>query len=155
MVRQACGKSIHYIIRLPMVLGYRSRNPAAQVVNRLMVEARKRGTVSVANDVFHSPVYAGCVARMIKSLLDDGHPTGFYHLSNGARVSLHELIQRVFMKLDIKARVVPVPAKFFGPDEGPLNLALGTVKSSMDETWNEAADRFAAEYKRISEARLA
>jgi len=155
MVRRACGKSVHYIIRLPMVLGYRSRNPTAQVVNRLMLEARKRGTVSVANDVFHSPVYAGSVARMIKCLIDGESPAGFYHASNGERVSLHELIQWIFMKLNIQARVVPVAAKSFGSDHGPLNLALGTVKSSMDEAWTEAADRFAAEFKRKSGSQLA
>lgn len=146
LVKHQCKNNNLYIIRLPMVLGIRSRNPEAQVVNRLIQQAKDTGKVSVAKDVFHSPVHAGSAAGMIKSIIENHEKPGLYHITNGEWVSLFDVVKRIISNLNIIAAVNPVEVETLGECHGPINRVLGTVNEPLKETWEEMVKRFTDEY---------
>lgn len=142
-------KNLVYIFRLPMVLGVRSRNKDAQVVNRLLRQAQKTGSVSVASDVFHSPVYAASTVRMIYKLLNSKNARGLYHISHGQAVSLYDLIDKIIQLLDIKATVSSVSANTIDAKTDSCSRTLGTIFRCMNETCSDAIKGFVDEYEKM------
>jgi dTDP-4-dehydrorhamnose reductase len=132
-----------YIFRLPMVLGLRRKHPEGQIVTRLLSEARIAGHIRVADDVFHTPVYAGHAARMMRLCMETDGSSGIYHLSGEAVVSLSELTQHILRALNVPARVVSVSADTFdGSGRSPRNQSLGSERVQPLPGWREATDHF-------------
>lgn len=124
-VQEAMQARDYYIIRLPMVLGYRSRRADSQIVNKLIAQAQAGQGITVSTNIMHTPVYVGDVANMLDKLLSDEGSQGIYHITGGPRIALDKLVEDVFRELRLDVDIQRVKAEFF--EENPLkDLTLAT-----------------------------
>ncbi len=129
----------YYIIRLPMVLGKREKNPNTQIISRLLQLAQKETAICVADDVFHSPLHAQDAAEMIKRHLLANIPAGLYHYTGRSIVSLADLVTFFFAGLKLNCSVKPVPHKYFETEGAfPRNLTLESEKIEPARNWKTA-----------------
>lgn len=137
----------HYVVRLPMVLGFRRRHTDAQIVNRLIERGRAGFPVEVSRDVIHSPLHVSQAVAGVLALVGSGAAAGVYHVSGADTVALDRLVARLFAGLGLAGPLEPVEAARF--EANPLhNLALGSEKLPPAGTWEQAAEQLVAEYRR-------
>jgi dTDP-4-dehydrorhamnose reductase len=150
LVTRGSGPGEYYIFRLPMILGVRRKHPEGQILTRLINQARNTGHIQAAEDVYHSPVFAGDVAVFISRAIKERISPGLYHLTNGEGVSLYDLTREVFKNLGETATITPVPAAIFDHSAAsPRYQVLGGVKMKLLAGWKEAAKRFADELRSV------
>ena len=135
----------HYIVRLPMILGYRSRHPETQIVNRLIECGHEGWPVQASIDVHHSPLHVSQAVAAVLALVDGSAAVGTYHVTGADVVTLKTLVERVFRGLNFEAAVQGVKAARFTANP-ILNLTLASSKLPPAGDWKDAADRLVAEY---------
>jgi dTDP-4-dehydrorhamnose reductase len=135
----------HYIVRLPMILGYRSRHPETQIVNRLIERGRAGLPVQVSVDVLHSPLHVSQAVAAVLALVDSSAEPGTYHVTGAEMVTLKTLMERVFHGLNFKVPVKGVGAVRFAADP-ILDLTLTSSKLLPAGGWKEAVDHLVADY---------
>ncbi len=134
--------SRHWIIRLPKVLGARYSRIEGHTLYQLIARARQGETVRVADDVFHSPVFAGDIAARLSALAQQEFTPGIYHLTNGAHISLYELVCRIMKECRVPATTQPSSAASFGRPSAPGCQSLGSTSLPYLPDWPQAVARF-------------
>ena len=118
----------HLIIRLPMLLGLRRKNPSAQVLFRLLQQATESGMIRVATDVFHSPVHCRHVAQGLAELIHQGRCAATYHLSSGERLSLAKIVSHIMTDQDNQAKLQKAKSQDFSATLLPRCQALASKR---------------------------
>jgi dTDP-4-dehydrorhamnose reductase len=94
----------HLVFRIPVLFGGSVRR--GQFLERMIDRARAgEAAVKVADDVITTPTYAGDVARRVALAIDEGLPSGLYHIANSGKASLHDLVAEAFRLLGLETRV--------------------------------------------------
>lgn len=132
----------HLIIRLPKVLGARHRRAEDHILYQLLTLARQGETIRVANDIFHSPVFAGDIATRLSEMAHYGLTPGIYHLTNGTHVSLYELVCQIMKNCQVPATIQPSLAASFGRPSPPACQSLGSTSLPYLPDWRQAAALF-------------
>ena len=135
----------HYIVRLPMILGYRFRRIETQIVNRLIECGRAGWPVQASIDVHHSPLHVSQAVAGVLTIVDSSAAPGTYHITGADIVTLKALVEWVFRGLNFKMAVEGVKAARFASNP-ILNLTLASSKLPPAGSWKEAADRLVTEY---------
>ncbi len=140
LIRDAAPR--HYVFRLPVLFG---ENPkSSQFIEKLIKRARAgERRFRVARDVVNSPSYSLDIARTLARALEEEWAYGLYHVANGGRASLHELITEVMAELDLEVAVEPVACKIF-PSKGTRNTftPMRSVKIEPLRPWKEALGEY-------------
>lgn len=76
-------------------------------VERMAVKAKAGEDVQVVGDVFMTPTYTRDAARLLLMLLEDGAPTGTYHLSNFGGASWANFAETIYDKMESTGHVIP------------------------------------------------
>lgn len=137
----------YFIVRMPMVLGYRAVHPEGMLVTRLLELAKRGKPVAAAIDVYNSVVYAGDVAAAVEALIDGPEKSGIYHLTSGDGLSLYEIVNGVFRAIDAGLQVTGVPSSHFGEMRRlPRFTVLATEKTLRLPGHEAVFERFTADY---------
>ena len=147
------GSGDHYVVRLPMVLGFRRHRTETQIINRLIEHGRQGLPVQVSYDVLHSPLHVSQAVNAVLALADPmtgkAGKSGTYHVTGADEVTLKDMVQRIFSGLGIGVGVEGVDASRF--EANPLlNLTLASSKLAPAGDWKGAADLLVAEYIQAS-----
>lgn len=136
------------VLRLPMVLGWRRRQAAGQVVTRLLERAWRGQPVRVAVDAWVQVVHVDTVVKAVTVLADTDRPGGVLHLAGSGAVSLYEVLARVLAACGLPGPERAVCADFEPEAPGPRwqVLAPGRLAELVPvEPWEQAVETFAAE----------
>ena len=148
LIRDAAPR--HYVFRLPVLFG-RSPRPS-QFIEKIIERARAgERRFQVADDVVNSPSYSLDIARALGRALEEEWPYGLYHVANGGRASLHELISEVMAGLGLEVSVEPVSCASF-PAKGARNTftPMRSVKIKPLRPWKEALSEYLSRISRTS-----
>jgi dTDP-4-dehydrorhamnose reductase len=149
MVRSLNWNVPYYIFRLPIVLGGRERNRDAQVVTRLIDQAKQGMIVKAACDVFHSPVHAETAVSAMMDCLRSDMMEGIYHLGRGDSMTLYDLMAKVIKELGMKSGVMPVAASVIDPiHRFPVFQSLSSLSMKVGSTLSNDIGLFVSEERR-------
>jgi dTDP-4-dehydrorhamnose reductase len=152
LIQSLSWKVPYYIFRLPLVLGCRERNRNAQVVTRLIDQARSGKSLRAASDVFHSPVHVNHVVSAMMECLHKGRKAGIYHVGRGESVSLHDLVSDVLKRMGLNADVKAAKASDIDPLHlFPKHQSLSSVKITLDSTLTEDITQLVSEETKYGE----
>lgn len=131
----------HYIVRTAMVYDEAGRN----FVNSMLRLAGEHPRLTIVNDQFGNPTYAGDLAFGILRLIQEP-AYGTYHLTNSGTASWYEWALKIFELASIDVPVEPIPASLFKraatpPANGALeNLAAASLGIELPH-WHDALAR--------------
>jgi dTDP-4-dehydrorhamnose reductase len=131
----------HYIVRTAMVYDETGRN----FVNSMLRLTSRHPKLTVVNDQFGNPTYAGDLAFGLLQLIKQP-AYGIYHLTNTGTASWYEWSRKVFELASIDTIVQPIPASQFEraatpPANGALdNLSAAALGITLPD-WQDALAR--------------
>jgi dTDP-4-dehydrorhamnose reductase len=131
----------HYIVRTAMVYDESGRN----FVNSMLRLTSKLPKLTVVNDQFGNPTYAGDLAAGLIQLIEEP-AYGIYHLTNTGTASWFEWARKVFELANIDTPMLPIPASQFEraatpPVNGALdNLSAAALGITLPD-WQDALGR--------------
>lgn len=131
----------HYIIRTAMVYDETGRN----FVNSMLRLASQHPKLTIVDDQFGNPTYAGDLAMGILQLILTS-AFGTYHLTNAGLASWHEWAAKIFELSEIDTPAEPIPASQFKRDATPPangaleNLAAAGLGIELPH-WHDALHR--------------
>lgn len=136
----------YYIFRLPQVLGLRRDSGKAQGVYRLIQKAAGSVDISVSDDVFSTPAYAGDIAQMIQQNIAAKNPYGLYHLTTQGGASLYELLSFICRQAGFKGKIRPVKhATLDTAGRRAMNTRLSSIKTAPGPDWKTSVEKFVKE----------
>ena len=131
----------HYIVRTAMVYDESGRN----FVNSMLRLAGEHPKLTIVDDQFGNPTYAGDLAAGILQLIEH-RAYGTYHLTNNGVASWYQWARKIFELSGIAIPVEPIPASAFEraaspPANGALaNLAAAGLGIELTQ-WENALAR--------------
>jgi len=137
------------IFRLSWLFGSGKQN----FLYKLYQWAQKNETLKISNDEISVPTYTEDVVRATFLSLEKGL-RGLYHLTNSGYCSRFELAKYFFMKMGLNNTLEGVPMGDFKlKARRPLFSAMSNAKiiknlNQTIPTWQDAVDRFAADFKK-------
>ncbi len=129
-----------YVIRFPLLYGPTHRR---QIVARMIKEVLRGNEVSVASDVYSTPVYTPDAASFIvNGVIGETKFAALTHLTSGHRISLHDLICIIAKGIDAKGKIQPtLSSRFPSLETKPLH---GGLQSDVADClpWEGAVTRY-------------
>lgn len=140
----------HYVIRLPTLFGPR-RNQKLGFVDKMITRIRAGQKLRVADDRIDTPTYTLDVARRIVTMLQEGVPSGLYHLANAGPVSYYDFIRTLVEYLGAEVDLVRAKDADF-PSSGykPLRTALMSQKIAPMRPWEDALREYVDTYLKVT-----
>jgi dTDP-4-dehydrorhamnose reductase len=141
----------HYIVRTAMVYDESGRN----FVNSMLSLAAEHPKLTIVDDQFGNPTYAGDLAFAILQLIQPP-AYGIYHLVNTGTASWYEWAIRIFEMSGIETPVEPIPASQFKraaapPSNGALDNLTASALGIELPRWDNALQRCLQRRSELSE----
>jgi len=131
----------HYVVRLSSVFGVAGSKGkgGSNFVKAMLAKARAGERARVSVNITSSPTYARDAARLVRELLESGHPPGVYHGANGGACTWHEFAVEIFRLIGYKTTVEEkVETEEEAGVRRPLYSALVSVKLPPQRSWKDA-----------------
>lgn len=131
----------HYVVRLSSVFGVAGSKGkgGSNFVKAMLARAKAGEKARVSVNITSSPTYARDAARLVRELLEGGHPPGVYHGANGGSCTWHEFAVEIFRLIGYKTEVAEkVETEEEAGVRRPLYSALVSVKLPPQRSWKEA-----------------
>lgn len=135
-----CATPNCYVVRTASVYAETGANFVATML-RLMKEHDR---ITVVDDQFSNPTYAGDLAAGIVSIVQDA-PFGTYHVTNSGSASWHEWAVAIRDVARLECEVQPIPAADYSRDATPPtngcmeSLALADLGINLPD-WRDALE---------------
>jgi dTDP-4-dehydrorhamnose reductase len=131
----------HYVVRLSSVFGAAGckGKGGTNFVKTMLARARAGEPARVSVNITSSPTYARDAARLVRTLLEGGHPPGVYHGANGGSCTWHEFAEEIFRLIGYGAKVGEVvETEELAGVRRPLYSPLVSAKLPPARSWREA-----------------
>ena len=132
----------HYIVRTAMVYDETGHN----FVNSMLRLATQHPKLTIVDDQYGNPTYAGDLALGILQLIQSG-AFGTYHVTNAGTASWHEWAVKIFELSGVETPTEPIPGSQFKraatpPANGVLdNMAAAGLGIELPH-WHDALERY-------------
>jgi len=156
-VKNICAK--HYLIRVASLFGVAGANGKGGNFVETIIRLAKAGKpIKVVDDVVMSPTYTKELVEKIRNIVNDGGPSGVYHITNEGQCSWYEFAKAIFQLLGLEPDVAPVSIdemeyKARRPKYSVLenkNLKNTGAKEMSMSHWRDALKAYLAEKGHIS-----
>jgi len=135
---QAVSKA-YYIFRVSLLFGLSSR--PTQFVEKMLDKIRNGAeALRISGDIICSPTYSSDVAGEVLRVIEANYPAGIYHIANGGKASLYELMREISTNLKLNIKIEKASYKDF-PFMGIKNTNTPLRSERIDalRPWQEAA----------------
>lgn len=135
-----CDK--HYITRLPILFGKKKNKPIG-FMDKLPIWLKEGKVLKMATDKHDSVAYNKDVANKFIDLIEEGRPSGIYHVFNEGMPSYYEFACKLRDLYGLNNEIKEALDSDF-PSKGPKSLGtkLSSIKLSPMRTWDEALEEF-------------
>ncbi len=137
----------YYIIRCSLLFGETPRNN--QLIEKMLHKIKASEEIRMADDIVCSPSYSLDIAKEIKRILNSSLSYGIYHVVNGGKATLYEIMVEAAKILNI----CPGIKKASYLDFGHLALKntdtlLTSEKINTLRPWQEALKEYVGNFKK-------
>ena len=140
----------YFIFRVGMAFGVQGNKSQNQLLTRLIKMGQAGNDVRAVTDAEATVIYAGCAARKIRECIDADRSNGIYHISSSDWISLYEMVQTAFDKLQLPAKVLPALSHEFATSMIPVPTIQGLKAGKFGNCGSSlmALDKFLSEYSK-------
>jgi dTDP-4-dehydrorhamnose reductase len=140
------------IVRLGVlygVTGARGKG-GGNFVETILKKAKERGTLSVVNDQWISPIYAWDAAEGILDILETS-ATGIFHVTNYGACTWFDLARKTLEIVNLPAEVKPIAGSSFKrrafrpPNTAMHDQRLRNIRGGAMRTWQNALEAYLRE----------
>ena len=139
----------HYVLRLPTMFGPR-RNHRPGFVDKMLERIQNGQDLRVADDRIDSLTYALDVGRRLISMLQEGVPSGLYHIANSEPTSYYDFICTLVDYLGASVKISRAKdADFPAAGFKPLRTGLISRKLPPERSWKESLKEYVDTYAAV------
>jgi len=136
-----------YIIRLSKLFGKPAASEGAKksFVDMMIWLATEGGKThfDLVDEEISCVTYAPDLAKLTRTIIEEGRPFGIYHGSNSGVSSWYEWAKEIFKIKKIDIEITPVSGdKFQRPAKRPMYSELLNTKLTVQRNWKEALNEY-------------
>ncbi len=137
----------YYLFRISILFGETNKN--TQFVEKMLQKVKEgQKILRISDDIILSPTYSRDVAREIRRILGASYPFGLYHIANGKKGSLCDLIKEIIENLHLNVKVEKASYRDF-PYLGRKNTytPIKSERVNSLRAWKEAIKEYCEKIK--------